>query len=294
MKFNEEVKRRAYWTSQLDEAHDFMMRVMEFPVIECGEKLVPLAPAAAEASVEVTFSTQPHVLGLPRLFLLRQGQIRGFLNAAQEMNRRGWVLKVEDGFRNRTMQKFVGRTPTVFDSILNKILWEREGRVPDTAFVFKRIMTLTAQMPKSGTHMSGSAIDISVLDEATGQDVDRGGPYLEMSERTPMASPFISAAAKRTREDITAIMGNAGFVAYPYEFWHYNSGDAYERILRGSGAAALYGAVDVEPATGIPVPMTDPTKPLNELTEIEAEIQASLQRLADAGETGQGTRDTHR
>ncbi len=282
MKFNEEMKRRAYWTSQFDEAHDFMMRVMEFPVVECGEKLVPLALAAAEASVDVAFSARPHVQGMPRLFLLRQGQIRGFLNAALEMNRRGWVLKVEDGFRNRTMQKFVGRTPAVFDAILKKVLWERDGRVPDAAFVFKRVMTLTAQMPKIGTHMSGSAIDISVLDRATGKEVDRGVPYLEMSERTPMASPFISAAAKRNREDITAIMGNAGFVAYPYEFWHYNSGDAYERILRGSGAAALYGAVDVDPATGILMPMAEPTEPLNDLTEIEAEIQASLQRLPSA------------
>jgi D-alanyl-D-alanine dipeptidase len=282
--FDDERKRRAYWTSRLDEAHDFMMRVMAFPVIECEEKLVPLAPAAAEAKVEVAFSSQPHVKGLPRLFFLRQGQIRGFLNAAQEMNRRGWVLKVEDGFRNRTMQKFIGRTPAVFDAILTKVLWELEGRLPDPAFMFKRVMTLTAQMPKIGTHMSGSAIDISVLDRRTGQDVDRGGPYLEISERTPMSSPFISAAAQRNREDITAIMAHSGFVTYPYEFWHYNSGDAYEQILRGSDTAAIYGAVDMDPATGVPVPVMDPAKPLNDLHEIEAEIQSSLQRLAGVGQ----------
>ncbi len=288
MKFHEDMERRAYWTSQLDEAHDFMMRVMEFPVIECGEKLVPLAPAAAEASVEVAFSTRPHVQGLPRLFLLRQGKISRFLKVAQEMNSRGWVLKVEDGFRNRTMQKFIGRIPAVFDAILKKVLWECEGRLPDPAFVFKRVMTLSAQMPKIGTHMSGSAIDVSVLDRMTGQEVDRGGPYLEMSEKTPMASPFISTAAKRNRDDIAAIMGNAGFVAYPYEFWHFSGGDAYERVLQGSGSAAQYGAVDVDPATGITMPMTEPTEPLNNLTEIEAEIQASYQRLAAAGEIGQG------
>ena len=283
---HDDMARRAYWTSQLDEAHDFMMRIVEYPVIECGEELVPLGPAANEAGVEVAFSTCSHVQGLPRLFMLRRGQIRGFLPAAQQMNRIGWVLKVEDGYRNRTMQKYVGRIPAVFDAILGKVLWERDGRTPDPAFMFKRIMTLAAQMPKTGTHMSGSAIDISVLDRATGQEVDRGGPCGEMSERTPMKSPFISATAKRNREEIIAIMCDAGFVEYPYEFWHFNSGDAYERILRGSSAAAQYGAVDWDEATGKLMPINEPTQPLNDLTEIEAEIQASLQRVMIAGEMG--------
>ena len=275
----DETKRRAYWTRLLDEGHEFMMRVMKYPVIECGEKPVLLGPAAINAGVEVAFSTKPHVQGLPRLFVLRQGQIAGFLKAAQEMNKRGWVLKVEDAFRNRTMQKYIGRTPVVFDAILKKVLWELEGRTPDPTFMFKRVLTLTAQMPKVGTHMSASAIDISVLDRKTGQEIDRGGPYLEMSELTPMESPFISATAKRNREAIKEIMNDAGFIEYPYEFWHFNSGDAYDHILRGSDAAAPYGAVDWDQATGELQPITEPTQMLNDLTEIETEIQESLKRI---------------
>jgi D-alanyl-D-alanine dipeptidase len=275
----DESARRAFWSRQLDEAHDFMMRVMAIPVRESGEKLVPLVPAAEGAGVEVAFSTRPHVLGLSRCFVLRQGQIKRFLRAAQAMNRRGWVLKVEDGFRTRTMQKHIGRIPAVFDGILRKVIWELDGRTPDRAFMFKRLMTLTAQMPKIGTHMSGSAMDISVLDRVTGRELDRGGPYLEMSERTPMASPFISADAARNREAITAIMADAGFVAYPYEFWHYNSGDAYECVLRGLPGPAAYGAVDWDPETGTTTPIADPAAPLNDLAEIEAEIQSSLRRL---------------
>jgi len=34
---HEDSARRSYWTSQLDEAYDFMMRVMKHPVVECGE-----------------------------------------------------------------------------------------------------------------------------------------------------------------------------------------------------------------------------------------------------------------
>ena len=45
-----------------------------------------------------------------------------------------------------------------------KVIWELDGQTPDADFLFKRLLTLVAQIPKTGTHMSGSAIDISVLD----------------------------------------------------------------------------------------------------------------------------------
>jgi len=269
--FEDKAAEKAFWTEQLNEAHDFMMRVMKHPVKDCGEKMVCLKSAAENAGVEVAFSKQPHVQNLPRIFMMRQGQIDNFLQAAQVMNQRDWVMKVEDAFRNRTMQKYIGRAPVVFDAILRTVLWELEGKKPDPEFMFKRILTLTAQIPKTGTHMSGSAIDISVLNRSNCEDIDRGAPYVEFSEKTPMNSPFISTQAKRNRQEITAIMSDAGFVTYPYEFWHYNNGDAYEKILKGSSETAQYGAVDLTPGTGEVSPIKETSKPLNDLQEIEGE-----------------------
>ncbi len=279
MSNRDETERRAHWAEELDRAYDFMMAVLEYPVVECGEPLVSLEHAATAAGVEVAFSSKPHVAGLPRLYLMREGQIPGFVAAARALNERGWVLKVEDGFRNRTMQKYVGRQPIVFDAILQKVIWELGGELPEIDFFFKRLLTLTAQMPKIGTHMSGSAIDVSVLERESGVDVDRGGPYLEMSELTPMASPFASATGQANRREIMAIMRRAGFVEYPYEFWHFNSGDAYEAILLQSGEPARYGPIECDPATGAVTPFANPTAPLSELYELEAEVEAALQRL---------------
>ena len=200
---------------QLDEAHAFMMRGLEYTVADCGERLAPLADAASEAGVEVAFSERPHVHGLPRLFVLRERQIAGFVDAARRLNRRGWIMRVEDGYRTRTMQKDIGLMPSLFDVILRKVVWELGGRTPEPEFLFKRLLTLAAQIPKIAPHMSGSAIDVSVLDRASGEEVDRGGPYLEMSERTPMHSPFVSPQAQRNRHEITEIMRESGFVEYP-------------------------------------------------------------------------------
>lgn len=93
-----------------------------------------------------------------------------------------------------------------------------------------------------------------------------------------MDSPFVSPQARRNRQEITAIMRESGFVEYPYEFWHYGSGEVFEECVRRTGRPIRYGAVDYDAATGRVTPIEDPQKPLNSLEEIRAEIQASLDR----------------
>jgi D-alanyl-D-alanine dipeptidase len=280
MTYHDEAARRKYWTTLFDEAHDFMMKAMDCPVAECGERLISLEKASREAGVEVAFSERPHALGLPRIYALREGIIDNFLEAAQGFNRRGWVIRVEDGYRTRQMQKHLGLMPSLFDVVLGKVLWELDGRTPDTDFLFRRLLTLVAQIPKIGTHMSGSAIDMSVLDRTTGNEIDRGAPYLEMTERTPMNSPFIPPEALKTRLEITAMMRESGFVEYPYEFWHYSRGDAYEQILLKDQSPARYGAVDCDAATGNVTPIENPKEPLNSLETLQGEIDAALKRLS--------------
>jgi zinc D-Ala-D-Ala dipeptidase len=275
---HDEASRRSFWTKRLDEAHAFMMKGLDCPLTECGERLVSLPDAARDAGVEVAFSNRPHVHGLPRIYVLREGQIAGFVDVARRLYRRGWILRVEDGYRTRTMQKDIGKTPSLFDVILKKVVWELGGQTPDPAFLFKRLLTLVAQMPKTAPHMSGAAIDISVLERSTGEEVDRGGPYLEMTELTPMDSPFVSPLAQLNRQEITAIFREGGFVEYPFEFWHYGSGEVFEECVRGTGRPVRYGPVDFDTATGRVTPIETPRNPLNSLEEIQAEIQASLDR----------------
>ena len=273
---------RAYWTEQFEAAWHFMFdNILPYPVEECGEPMVSLPDAAIGAGVQVVFSDAPHVRGLPRLFYLRKGQIAGFIGAAREMNARGWTMRVEDGFRSREIQKYLGRTPAVFDAILERVMWELGGQVPSAEFMFRRCSALVATVPKFGTHMSGSAIDISVvLREAPSVEVDRGAPYIDMSVRTPMDSPYVSTTARDNRRAITAVMEHHGFVAYPWEFWHYSSGDAYDQFLRNTGRPAMYGPVDWDLKSATLTPINHATLPLNSEHEIRLEIDAALQRRA--------------
>jgi zinc D-Ala-D-Ala dipeptidase len=274
--------RRAYWTQEVELAVLFMEGVKAWPVAECGEGLVHLPGVVKDAGVEVQFSSKPHVQGLPRLFYLREGQIKGFIGAAREFNQMGWVMKVEDGYRSRQMQKFVGRQPVVFDAVLKTCMWELEGKVPTPEFMFHRCKSMIAYCPKVGTHMSGSAIDISLFDRKTGAEVSRGKPYLEISELTPMYSPYVEGEAMKVRMKQVEVMRGNGFVEYPFEFWHFNSGDVYDYLLTGKqGEAARYGAVDFDVATGKISPMTEAEAcaPLNSFEEMAVEIAGAIARV---------------
>ena len=272
----DEASRRAYWRDRMEAAARFMEAITDFPVRECREPLLPLRDAVARAGVEVAFSTTRCAGSFDRLFYLREGLLPPFLSAAREMNGRGWVLKVEDGYRTCSMQRALGMTEETFDAVLARTMWELGGKTPTPEIMLRRLTAVIATTPKIGTHMSGSALDISVIDRAAQEPVGRGAPYLEMSELTPMDSPFVPADARRNREEITALMSRHGFAAYPYEFWHYSSGDAYEAYLTGAAGPARYGPVEVDPETGDVMPVEDPAALLTDVEEIDARIAKAL------------------
>ena len=275
---NDEDQRRSYWTQQMEAAHDFVQEMMSRPVVECGEPLASLPDAVAASGVTVDFSSTLNSNRYERIYYLRQGLIEGFIGAAKAINDRGWTLKVEDGFRSPVMQKFGAMQEIVFDMVLDRVIWENNGKVPDGALMFRRLSAIAANCPKVGTHMSGSAIDISVFSSESSEEIDRGGSYLEISELTPIGSPFVTSIQRSHRDQIDAIMTSHGFVAYPYEFWHYSQGDAYTEYLNNTGKPARYGPVNFDPDTTTITPMADPTKYLNTIEEIEKGIDAALNR----------------
>ena len=275
-----QAARRAYWTQQMDEAYDFMQRMRDYPVEECGEPLFSMRDAVVQENLEVAFADGKIAEDLDRIFFLRVGLRDGFLGAARAMNERGWILKVEDGFRSLEMQSRLSRRPRVLDAILKTTMWEL-GETPSPEFFLKRLSALTAIRPSVGTHMSGSAIDISVLQRDDGSEVWRDGPYLEMSELTPMASPFATPQDQENRRDIEQIMSQNGFFAYPFEFWHFNSGDGYAEFLGKTGQPARYGAVHLNQADGSVTPVEDPDQALQTPEIMQREIAASLARSCD-------------
>ncbi|WP_417750110.1 M15 family metallopeptidase [Rosistilla oblonga] len=270
--------RRDYWAQQMQLGYDLIQQIIPFEVHECCEGFASLPDAAERAGIEMQFSESKIAGELERVFFIREGLVNKLMDIGRAMNDRGWILKIEDGYRSQDMQSQLVRKPELFDAILKKCIWENDGQLPPTELVFRRATVLIANIPKIGTHMSGSAVDISVFRRDDGSEVWRGNPYLEMSERTPMRSPFIEADDLQNRLEITAIMEAHGFMHFPFEFWHYNQGDAMGNLLSGHPAPARYGPVHWDPQTNRVTPYDEPLRPLNPLDAIEQEIAAATQR----------------
>lgn len=278
---HDEAARVAFWIEYMEQSFALAEAIMQHPLQESGEGFASIPAAAEKAGVEMRFSSTRLAGQFERLFFIRERLIHDLMAIARDMNARGWILKIEDGYRTRQMQTALGRTPAVFDRILQSCIRECGGRRPPVELVSRRAMVLVANVPLTGTHMAGAAVDISVLRRDDGAEVWRGKPYLEMSEYTPMHSPFVSAEERQNRREITQMMERHGFLHYPGEFWHYNKGDSLYQIQAKSGQPGRYGPVDWDPATNVVTPYADPRGLLTPLGVLEPLIQQAMQRLGE-------------
>jgi D-alanyl-D-alanine dipeptidase len=276
---DDSAARRAFWIEQLEHSYTLMATMRDHTLAECGEGFASIADAADAAGVEMLFSETPIVDELPRLFYIRSSLADPLMSAAREMNECGWILKIEDGYRSREMQRRLGLKPAVFDSIVRTCIWECCGATPPIELLFRRALCLVANIPANGTHLCGAAVDISVFRRDDGREVCRGKRYLEMSEYTPMQSPFVSPEAQQNRVAITAIMERHGFMHYPGEFWHYNQGDTLAQLLNGRQTPGRYGPVDWEPSENRVTPFPDILTPLTPPDQLAAELTRALARV---------------
>jgi D-alanyl-D-alanine dipeptidase len=274
-----DLTQRDYWISYMDEMRVLFERLRAYPCEESDEALGSISDAMSAADVEVLFSDTLIAGELERIFFVRERLLPDLVAIARDMNARGWILKFEDGFRTREMQTRLGRSPEAFDRIVKSCVWECGGGRPSLDLVSKRASVLVANCGKSGTHTQGAAVDISIFDRDDGAEVWRGGPYLEMSALTPMASPFVSAEEHASRVAITKVMERHGFMHYPGEFWHYNKGDCLYQILTGGGAPGIYGPIHWDSASGTVTPYDDPAALLTSPERMATEIESSLRRI---------------
>ena len=264
-----------YLAQTLDDAYEFMQAVLAHPVRECGERCVDLVQAAAEVGVRVVFPPTLKLSRFPRVFQMRESLVPRLLTVAEAFLRRDWLLRVEDAYRSVDVQRDGARSDFVFDEVYRMASRETGRAQPSAALLFKRMFVFTALTPRLANHVCGSAVDITPLNATTAEEVDLGGRYPQFSIAMPMASPFISATARRNRSLCNELMAECGFVPYPYEFWHYSQGDADCELLLDSGQPGRFGPVDLNVETGAVQAVDDP----EELFITADEIAARLPRV---------------
>lgn len=273
------VEAARYWVEAMDAGIGFVEGAFEHPVEDACEPLLDIPTAAREAGVEVEFSTTPHAGGRPRLHLARAAVVPRLLSAAAELRETGHTLVIEDAFRTYEMQRDLALTGGVTEKVASAVRLAE----PDVPFevMMSRLSVIVQTRPRGAGHMAGAAVDVSVRGP-DGVILDRGGPYITVSEVTPMDSPYVSQTALQNRRFVTTAMKRHGFEPFPFEFWHYSCDDIFARRVAGDPTPALYGPVAVGP-DGSTTPISEQLEPMHSAAQLQLLVTQALEAAPPSG-----------
>ena len=167
--------------------------------------LVELIQLDPTFQLDIRYATDNNLVGRPvyteaRAFLQRQpAEALVRVNAALEPL--GYGLMIFDGYRPWSV---------------TKTFWDI---TPDEDKIF-------VADPKEGSrHNRGCAIDLSLYDLLTGEEVEMTGVYDEMTERSYPDFEGGTEEQREMRDLLRSKMEAEGFIVYEFEWWHFDYKD---------------------------------------------------------------------
>ncbi len=94
-------------------------------------------------------------------------------------------------------------------------------------------------------HVAGAAVDLTLVDApASCGWAPRSTRRPSRATARASSTPTWTRQARRNRTLLAEVLGGAGLVNYPTEWWHWSYGDRYWALMTGSDHA-LYGPAEV-------------------------------------------------
>ena len=162
--------------------------------------LVPMDTVKPAALPEVRYATRYNFTGaqlypFARLWLHRD-TARALSRAQARLSGRGLGLKIFDAYRPLSVQQ----------RMWNLIRDERYVSNP---------------AKNRGRHTRGTAVDVTLVDKS-GAELDLPTGFDDFTDRAHADYAGASALEKRNRALLAEAMSEAGFIPYPFEWWHFD------------------------------------------------------------------------
>lgn len=135
-----------------------------------------------------------------RAFLQRPAA-EALVRASRSLKQKGYGIAVFDAYR---------------PWFVTKLFWEI---TPEDKKQF------VANPSKGSRHNRGCAVDLTLYDLKTGQEVSMTSEYDEMSERSHISYAGGTEEQRRLRDTLRAALEAEGFTVYEPEWWHYDFKD---------------------------------------------------------------------
>ena len=187
----------------------FLTNCAEGPPKEEGDfkdsDLVELIKLDQTFKLDIRYATSNNLVGRPvyteaRAFLQRPAA-EALVKINSELKPHGFGLMIFDGYRPWSV---------------TKIFWDI---TPDEDKKF-------VADPKNGSrHNRGCAIDLTLYDLVTGEEIPMTGVYDEMSERSYPDYKGGTDEQREMRDLLRSKMEANGFTVYKFEWWHFDYKD---------------------------------------------------------------------
>ena len=187
------------------------------------EGFVYIHKAIPSAQYEIRYSGDHNFIGSPidgyerPVALMTREAASALKKAADKLETQGYILKIFDAYRpQRAVNQFIAWAKDPADVKMKQEFYPEVDK--------KDLFRLGYIASKSG-HSRGSTVDLTIIDKATGKEVDMGSPYDFFGEISHHGAQNITPQQTRNRELLMRAMQQAGFRAYPEEWWHYTLKD---------------------------------------------------------------------
>lgn len=147
------------------------------------------------------------------LVVMSREAAAGCVQAAEIFRKRGYVMKFYDAYRpQQAVDDFCAWGEVVEDQRRKPIQYPNveKARMFDEGYIARH----------SG-HTRGSAVDLTLVDGTTHQEVDMGSIFDFMDPRSWPDSPAVTPAQHANRMLLRDVMLQCGFEPYECEWWHF-------------------------------------------------------------------------
>lgn len=162
---------------------------------------------------------QSYIAAHPGFTLSMRRGVAERLVAAQRALPNHWAIVLKAGFRPLPVQ-------TALFEKAHAYLQEKHPDWDAAKVLHEARILVSDPRVKIPPHSTGAAIDIEVLDTATGKLVDMGAPANTDGPAGWTYSHVISDEQQERRIILLKAMLHAGFANFAFEWWHFSYGDA--------------------------------------------------------------------
>lgn len=164
--------------------------------------LVNITEIDSTIIVELKYATKDNFLGdtlySANICLLRRAVAERLVQVHQTLRKRGFGLKIWDGYRPLSVQKK---------------MWKK---LPDPKYV--------ANPQRGSNHNRGAAVDVTLVD-LKGHELEMPTDFDDFSPKARSDYPSVSDQAKRNRKILQDAMQEQRFLTISSEWWHFNDKD---------------------------------------------------------------------